>query len=82
MDTGVQTMVHARPQAQRAAERIRARPAPGKAYQASVAAAGVADLGLLNPQTILALQATAGNALPSTSRSTPISSSTTPTRSS
>jgi hypothetical protein len=62
MDTGVQTVVHARPQAHRPAERTRARPAPGKSYQAPVAATGVADLGLLNPQTILSLQASAGNA--------------------
>src|SRR2546430_7376404 len=61
MDTGVQPAVHARPQARRPAERSRTHPAPGKSYQAPITSTGVADLGLLNAQTILSLQATAGN---------------------
>src|SRR5207237_5197927 len=61
MDTVVQPAVHARPQARRPAERSRPHPAPGKSHQAPIASTGVADLGLLNAQTILSLQATAGN---------------------
>ncbi len=61
MDTGVQPAVHARPQARRPAERSRTHPAPGKSYPAPIPSTGVADLGLLNAQTILSLQATAGN---------------------
>jgi hypothetical protein len=61
MDPPARASAHARPQAQRRADPVKARPAGSRAYEPQGKSTGVADVGVLDPQKILSLQRAAGN---------------------